>query len=188
MTLTFTAHWLDQALQRRSPNANERPDPADLSLIVIHNISLPPGQFGGEDVERLFLNQLDHSADPYFAGLRGLEVSAHFYIRRHGDIRQYVACDRRAWHAGQSSWQGRSGCNDFSIGIELEGTDHTPYTNAQYRSVVALVRALLLQYPTLSEQAIVGHSDIAPGRKTDPGAAFDWPRFHGLLAAKEENP
>lgn len=183
--LTLTDHWLDQATRIPSPNAGERPAPQDISLIVVHNISLPPGEFGGPYIDDLFTNRLKAEAHPYFASIASLQVSAHFLIRRDGAVRQYVACDRRAWHAGRSVWRERANCNDFSIGIELEGTDDTPYTNAQYARLAALVAALRKAYPGIGADAIVGHSDIAPGRKTDPGPAFDWQRLQRMLAAEE---
>ena len=157
-----------------SPNFNERPSADDVSLLVIHNISLPPGQFGTPYVCDLFLNQLDLKADPWFACLEGLKVSAHFLIDRHGHITQFVSCDARAWHAGVSSFNGREQCNDFSIGIELEGTDTLPYTEAQYQRLSTLTKCLQKRYPLRSA---TGHCDIAPGRKTDPGPSFDWRRF-----------
>lgn len=145
-----------------------------MRLLVIHNISLPPAQFGGSFVEAFFCNQLDAQAHPYFATIASLQVSAHCLIKRSGEAVQFVSFDDRAWHAGQSCFQGVTNCNDFSIGIELEGTDDTPYTDAQYHSLVAVTRLLLRTYPRISVDCIVGHSDISPGRKTDPGAAFDW--------------
>lgn len=163
-----------------SPNEDERPDREPICLLVVHGISLPPGHFGGSDIEKLFTNTLDCADHVYFAQLQGLRVSAHFLIRRDGEIVQFVCCQRRAWHAGQSCWKGRERCNDFSIGIELEGTDDSAYAAVQYASLAALSKALMLTYPI---DAIVGHSDIAPGRKTDPGPAFDWSRFRALLAA-----
>jgi AmpD protein len=162
-----------------SPNHDERPAGEAVVLVVLHGISLPPGRFGGSDIERLFTNTLDPAADAYYAGLAELRVSAHFVVRRRGEIVQFVACERRAWHAGASQWNGRSRCNDFSVGIELEGADEVPYAAAQYRAVAKLVAALQVRYPIA---AIVGHSDVAPGRKTDPGPAFDWPRFRAQLA------
>ena len=150
------------------------------SLAVIHGISLPPGRFGGPGVIDLFTNRLDPTAHPYFAGIARLRVSAHFLIRRRGELLQFVACDERAWHAGASEWRGRTGCNDYSIGFELEGTDDRPYTAAQYVRLARLIRLLRRRYPL---DDIVGHSDVAPGRKTDPGPAFDWAKLRRLLAA-----
>jgi AmpD protein len=149
---------------------------------VVHGISLPAGKFGGPWIDHLFAGDLSPDAHPSFRDTAMLRVSAHALIRRDGSITQYVPFGMRAWHAGQSQYQGRSGCNDFSIGIELEGSDEAPYMDAQYESLAALVRALLTTYPTLSAERIAGHSDIAPGRKTDPGPAFDWARFRHLLA------
>ena len=161
-----------------TPNFDARPAPTDISLVVVHGISLPPGEFGGDGVERLFTNRLDPAAHPYFATIAGLRVSAHFLIRRDGHLIQFVPCARRAWHAGESTWRGRARCNDFSIGIELEGTDDVPYTPSQYAMLGRVVRALRRRYAI---DDVVGHSDIAPGRKTDPGPAFDWPRFRRSL-------
>ena len=143
---------------------------------MVHGISLPPGQFGSGDIEALFTNRLDPTAHPYFAEVAHLEVSAHFLIRRTGEVVQFVSTDERAWHAGVSSWCGREHCNDFSIGIELEGTDDAPYEDPQYEALAALISLLRKHYPSIRSDAIVGHSDIAPGRKTDPGPAFDWQR------------
>ena len=170
------------ARQCPSPNCNARPDGSEVSLLVIHNISLPPGKFGGGAIDDLFCNRLDHDAHPYFATLRGLQVSAHFLIRRDGELVQYVPVTARAWHAGKSVFAGRENCNDFSVGVELEGTDDRPYTQKQYRRLVRLSVLLLRAFPALAPQRIAGHCDIAPGRKTDPGAAFDWPRYRAALA------
>ena len=169
------------ATQVPSPNCDARPAGTEVSLIVVHGISLPPGVFGGGDVARLFTNELDASADPFYPGIARLRVSAHFFIRRDGELVQFVPCGRRAWHAGVSSWRGRSGCNDFSVGIELEGTDDAPYKSAQYRRLAQVARALRRRYPI---RDMVGHSDVAPGRKTDPGAAFDWTHLGRLLGAR----
>jgi N-acetyl-anhydromuramoyl-L-alanine amidase len=157
-----------------SPNYNQRPAATAVDLLVIHNISLPPGQFGGGYVEQLFCNCLDCDADPALADLQGLEVSAHLLIDRAGVITQFVSFHDRAWHAGESRFEGRSNCNDFSIGIELEGTDTLPYTDAQYARLIRVTHLLCDYFPALTSSRIVGHSDIAPERKTDPGAAFDW--------------
>lgn len=146
-------------------------------LVVVHGISLPPGQYGGPEIEALFTNTLDAAAHPYFSEISHLEVSAHFLIRRAGEVVQFVSTDERAWHAGASSWKGREQCNDFSIGIELEGCDKEAYTDPQYGALNKLLGALTKQYPDIRHDAIVGHSDIAPGRKTDPGPAFDWSRL-----------
>ena len=168
-----------------SPNSDDRPHGLKPSLVVIHNISLPPGEFGGPWIDDLFLNRLDADEHPYFAGLRGLCVSCHLLIRRDGSITQYVPFHRRAWHAGVSSYCGKNACNDFSIGIELEGTDNVAFEDVQYETLVPVVRELIRTYPELSARNIAGHSDIAPGRKTDPGPKFDWQRFRTRLA---ENP
>ena len=177
------ARWLPQgvlagARQVLSPNHDARPAGVRIDLLVVHNISLPPGRFGGPEIEALFLNALDCSRHPVFAALRDLRVSSHFLIRRRGELIQFVPCDLRAWHAGVSSWAGRVRCNDFSIGVELEGTDQRPYSAAQYRRLARLTRALRERYPVAD---IVGHSDIAPGRKTDPGLSFDWPQYRALI-------
>ncbi|WP_245727968.1 1,6-anhydro-N-acetylmuramyl-L-alanine amidase AmpD [Nitrosovibrio tenuis] len=163
-----------------SPNFDERPAGYAISLLVIHNISLPPDEFSGDGVIELFTNSLDPEAHPYYQQLRGLKVSAHFFIRRSGEIIQFVPCGNRAWHAGESCWQGRSRCNDYSVGIELEGTDTVPFTDEQYVALVALTRTLQQTYPITD---ITGHSDIAPGRKTDPGPCFDWARYRAALRA-----
>lgn len=162
------------ARQIPSPNHDPRPDGAAITLVVIHNISLPPGQFGGPGVEQLFTNRLDPAEHPYYEGIHTLRVSAHFFIRRDGELIQFVPCRERAWHAGVSSWRGRERCNDYSIGIELEGTDDQPFSDAQYRRLNQLLPALRAAYPIA---AVTGHSDIAPGRKTDPGPFFDWARI-----------
>lgn len=163
--------------RRPSPNFNERPQDTAVSLLVIHNITLPPGQFGTPYIADLFLNQLDLTADPWFSNVEGLKVSAHFVIDRLGQITQFVSCDERAWHAGISSFDGREQCNDFSIGIELEGTDDVPFEDVQYERLATLTQCLRDRYPLT---AATGHSDIAPGRKTDPGPHFDWLRFRTL--------
>lgn len=172
---------LEGARQLTSPNYNQRPDPADVSLLVIHNISLPLGQFSTPYIKDLFLNCLDCDADPSFADLAGLEVSAHLLIERNGRITQFVNFNHRAWHAGVSIFDGRENCNDYSIGIELEGCDDTAYTSAQYESLVAVSRTLLHVYPKLNKQRICGHCDIAPERKTDPGPSFDWAYYYRQL-------
>ena len=171
-----------------SPYLNARPAGTLAELIVVHGISLPPGEFGGNAIDQLFTGTLDFDAHPYFQQIRGLKASAHVVIRRDGVMTQYVPFGERAWHAGVSQYGSRSGCNDFSVGIELEGTDDTPYTEAQYQSLVRLIRALLLAYPSLSAGRLVGHSDIAPGRKTDPGPAFDWARLRALLLTSLRRP
>jgi AmpD protein len=170
------------ARQTPSPNCDARPPGEAIVLVVVHGISLPPGKFGGSAIAKLFTNRLDPAAHPYFASVAKLKVSAHFLIRRDGALIQFVPCAMRAWHAGVSSWRGRNRCNDFSIGIELEGTDTLPYTGDQYRMLARLVKALRRRYPI---EAIVGHSDVAPGRKTDPGEAFDWRRFRASIAPRK---
>jgi N-acetyl-anhydromuramoyl-L-alanine amidase len=171
--------WLRRARSVRSPNFGPRPEATQVDLVVLHSISLPPGEYGGDAIERLFANQLDWAAHPYFETIRGLTVSSHFLIRRDGGLVQFVSCDDRAWHAGASHWRGRDDCNDFSIGIELEGADAVPYTAPQYRRLGQLLRALARRYPIAD---VAGHSDIAPGRKTDPGPAFDWSRVRREVA------
>lgn len=166
--------WLDGIRYISSPNCDERPQGCPVSLLVIHSISLPPDEFGGNGVIELFTNQLDHEAHPYYRNLRDLKVSAHFFIRRGGETIQFVPCEKRAWHAGVSSWQSRDRCNDYSIGIELEGSDTRPFTGAQYEALISLTTALQKTYPITD---IAGHADIAPGRKTDPGPHFDWERY-----------
>jgi AmpD protein len=167
------AGWLSGIRHVISPNCDGRPDGETVRLVVIHNISLPPGEFGGPGVEQLFTNGLDPAEHPYYAAISDLRVSAHFFIRRDGEVIQFVPCGQRAWHAGASCWQGRERCNDFSIGIELEGTDEVPFTDRQYEALNELMALLVAAYPI---QGVAGHSDIAPGRKTDPGACFDWGR------------
>lgn len=164
-----------------SPNCDDRPPGCDPALVVVHGISLPPGEYGGPWIERLFTNCLPESAHPYFAAIWTLRVSAHVLIRRDGSLVQFVPLDLRAWHAGESCWRGRERCNDFSIGVELEGADDVAYEDRQYASLAALLAALIDAYPGLQPDSIAGHSDIAPGRKTDPGPSFDWPRLHALL-------
>lgn len=182
--------WLhsdDESLPLRhciSPNYNQRPPATAVDLLVIHNISLPAGQFGGGYVEALFCNRLDYDADPSFEDLRGLEVSSHFLIERTGFLTQFVSLHDRAWHAGISRFDGRSNCNDFSIGIELEGTDTQPFSDVQYTQLAQVTRLLCEYFPRLKSSRIVGHSDIAPERKTDPGPAFDWARYRRSLNIK----
>jgi len=174
-----------QARQRPSPNHDDRPPGTDIDLLVIHNISLPPGQFGGPWIDDLFCNRLDPDADPYFQDICGLRVAAHLLIRRDGELIQYVPLSKRAWHAGQSEFQGCSSCNDFSIGIELEGADDIPYADAQYQTLARVTYQIMQSYPAITSERIAGHSDIAPGRKTDPGSVFDWAYFRGLLASAD---
>ena len=192
-------HWLARTRRLPSPNCDDRSDPSEICLIVVHGISLPPGRFGNGLIDRLFLNELDPNANPELAsgkkglkglkglkgvdGLEGLRVSSHVLIDRKGRCTQYVPFDRRAWHAGESAWRGRPGCNDYAVGIELEGTDSSAYTAAQYRRLVEVTEALIEAYPRLSPDAVVGHCEIAPGRKTDPGPSFDWSRY--LLSLRD---
>ena len=173
-----SAGLVDEAQYVASPNCDERPQDAVIELLVIHSISLPPGVFGGTSVMDLFLNRLDPGAHPFFGEIAALRVSAHFFIRRDGTLLQFVPCLMRAWHAGVSTWRGRSRCNDFSIGIELEGADDVAFTDMQYRRLGDLARTLHARYPIVDS---VGHSDIAPGRKTDPGPHFDWRRYTTIL-------
>lgn len=181
--------WLMGAKRLLSPNQEARPVGSQVSLVVVHAISLPPEQFGGDYVERFFQNRLDPEKHPYFATIHQLRVSAHFYVRRSGRLIQFVGCDRRAWHAGKSAWQGRDNCNDYSVGIELEGSDREVFTPAQYEALQTLIDALRRRYPIA---AIAGHCHVAPERKTDPGPLFDWAvlraRYPTLLSAVEETP
>jgi AmpD protein len=174
---------MDGARHVDSPNFDARPQDVEMDLIVVHGISLPPGEFGGPWIDRLFTNTLPPEAHPYFAEIRDLRVSSHLVVARDGSLTQYVRFTDRAWHAGRSSYEGREACNDFSIGVELEGADTIPYEAAQYESLGEVVAALCAAYPSLSPQRLVGHSDIAPGRKTDPGPAFDWPLARRVIAA-----
>ena len=171
--------WLRQAIRLPSPNFGPRPPQACIDLIVVHSISLPPGEYGGNAVQALFTNRLDWDAHPYFQQIRGLEVSAHFYIRRDGALWQFVGCDDRAWHAGRSHYRGRDNCNDDSIGIELEGLEGDRFEQAQYEALASLCRALAHRYPIAH---IAGHEHVAAGRKQDPGPGFDWDRLRSLLA------
>ena len=182
MLTVTTDHWLRGARRLESPNANARPDPEDISLVVVHGISLPPGEFGTGLVEDLFTNTLDTTVHRSLENLEGLRVSSHLLIARRGAVSQFVPFDRRAWHAGVSSHRGREQCNDYSIGIELEGADDRPYTKSQYDKLADVLAVLLARYPRLSLTGVVGHSEIAPGRKTDPGPAFDWPRLLRALS------
>jgi AmpD protein len=174
--------WLQGVARVVSPNCDDRPDGCRPELIVVHSISLPPGEFGGPAIDQLFTNSLAAQEHPYFAEVAHLEVSSHVLIRRDGTLTQYVPFVKRAWHAGDSTYCGRSGCNDFSVGIELEGVDDGPYEESQYAALTSVVRCLEDAYPWLRGADIVGHSDIAPGRKTDPGPGFDWQRFASLLS------
>jgi len=177
------AGWCRKARRAECSNFDARPEGAEISLLVVHNISLPPGEFGGQYIEDLFANRLDCDAHPYFAQLRGLRVSAHFLIRRDGELLQFVSTHDRAWHAGASNFNGRERCNDFSIGIEMEGTDSDEYCDAQYATLAAVTAALLRAHPIAD---VCGHQHISPERKTDPGPCFDWAHFHGALAALQK--
>ena len=169
--------WLGRARRCESPNFGPRPEGAAIDLVLVHSISLPPGEYGGDAIERLFVNELDWTAHPYFETIRGLTVSSHFLIRRDGPLVQFVSCDDRAWHAGASHWRGRDDCNDFSVGIELEGLEGEPFEDAQYPVLAGLLGSLALRYPIA---AVAGHEHVAPGRKNDPGAGFDWARLRRL--------
>ncbi|HEX7031053.1 MAG TPA: 1,6-anhydro-N-acetylmuramyl-L-alanine amidase AmpD [Gammaproteobacteria bacterium] len=184
--LEIVDHRLKGVAYLASPFADARPAGASPELVVVHGISLPPGEYGGPHVEDLFLGRLDPSAHPYFAEIHGMEVSAHLFIRRDGGMTQFVPFDRRAWHAGKSLWCGRDRCNDFSIGIELEGVDDAPYADAQYDVLAAVLEALQATYPGLDPSAVTGHCDIAPGRKTDPGPAFDWALLRQRCEARRD--
>jgi N-acetyl-anhydromuramoyl-L-alanine amidase len=173
------------ARQVASPNQDARPSGTRIDLIVVHGISLPPGEFEGQWIEQLFTNQLPRDAHPYFEQIAQVRVSAHLLVRRNGEVVQFVGFNERAWHAGKSSYAGREACNDFSVGIELEGTDDVPYEPIQYRVLAACVVALCEAFPTLSSRRIVGHSDIAPGRKSDPGASFDWGLARALMESSK---
>ena len=182
MRLSVDGAWLIEARRVLSPNCDERPEGCDISLIIVHAISLPPGQYAGTWIDDFFTNRLDVAGHPYFEEIRDLRVSAHVLIRRNGELVQYVPFTRRAWHAGESRYQSREACNDFAIGIELEGQDDEAYEDIQYRRLAELVKLLRGRFPAIGEQDVVGHSDVAPGRKTDPGTAFDWQRLWLLLA------
>lgn len=171
--------WLQRARAVPSPNCGPRPAGAVVDLVVLHSISLPPGEFGGDAIERLFTNRLDWSAHPYFETIRGATVSSHFLLRRDGALVQFVSCDDRAWHAGASSWRGRANCNDYSVGVELEGLEGDRFDDRQYAAVAALLRSIAQRYPITD---VAGHEHVAPDRKHDPGAGFDWPRLRALLA------
>ena len=184
MKLRLTADGLIEGARFiRSPNCDERPAGCAIDLLVVHHISLPPGEFGGPGIVELFTNRLDPAAHSFYATVAGTKVSAHFLIRRDGALYQFVPCGGRAWHAGESSWKGRTHCNDFSIGVELEGTGEAPFTDAQYGRLATLTRALQARYPI---RDIVGHSDVAPGRKGDPGPGFDWARYRRMLKTRRK--
>lgn len=180
--------WLAGATRRSSPNCDPRPADAAIDLVVIHGISLPPGEFGGEHIDALFANCLDENAHPYFAEIRSLQVSAHVLIRRDAQVVQYVPFSQRAWHAGESMFQGRAQCNDFSIGIELEGADETLYEVVQYRRLAELLGLIRKQWPAITRERIVGHCQVAPGRKTDPGPSFQWETLNALLDSGAVDP
>ena len=171
--------WSGSARRCESPNFGARPTGASIDLVLIHSISLPPGEYGGDAIERLFTNTLDWEAHPYYETIRGLRVSSHFVVRRSGELLQFVSCDDRAWHAGASSWRGRSDCNDYSIGVELEGLEGSGFEAAQYKRLTALIKTLARHYPV---RMVAGHEHVAPGRKHDPGAGFEWPRLMATLA------
>lgn len=175
---TWQGGWWTKALRCESPNFGARPEGVDVDLVVLHSISLPPGHYGGDAIERLFTNRLDWEAHPYYATIRGLQVSAHFLIRRDGQVLQFVSCEFRAWHAGASSWRGRENCNDYSVGVELEGLEGEHFEPAQYTSLARLLRALVRRYPLAH---VAGHEHVATGRKRDPGAGFDWRRLARAL-------
>ena len=175
--------WWSGALAVASPNFGPRPAGTEVTLVVVHSISLPPGQYGGDEVERLFTNRLDPAAHPAFADLRGLQVSAHFFLRRDGGLQQFVSCDARAWHAGVSSWRGRDNCNDYSIGIELEGLEGETFEPAQYARLATLLRVLQKRYDCFD---VAGHEHVAPGRKRDPGPGFDWAGLKARLHWRDE--
>ena len=183
MDIDTTSGLLKEARQQPSPNYDSRPNESDIALIVIHGISLPPGKFTGDYIDQLFCNQLNPDEHPYFKEIAGLNVSSHLLVRRDGEIVQYVPFQKRAWHAGVSCYKNRDCCNDFSIGIEMEGEDDTPYTDIQYQVLSKVIKNLINRYPDLNEQMITGHSDIAPGRKTDPGESFDWDILRKLLSS-----
>lgn len=173
--------WLEGVVRQPSPNFNERPAGEEISLLVIHNISLPPGEFGNGNICQFFTNCLDPAGHPYFSQIADLQVSAHLLIDRFGQVTQFVSFLDRAWHAGKSCFAGRENCNDFAVGIELEGTDSIPYTDAQYQTLAEVTRSLMRNYPAITTDRIVGHSDIAPGRKSDPGEAFRWEKYKAIL-------
>jgi len=181
MHIDITSGLVNEARQQPSPNYDLRPDKEDIALIVIHGISLPPGKFGDDYIDQLFCNKLNPDKHPYFKDIAKLKVSSHLLVRRDGEVVQYVPFQKRAWHAGVSHYKDRDNCNDFSIGIEMEGDDETPYTDIQYQVLSKLIKNLIKTYPLLNTKTIAGHSDIAPGRKTDPGEAFDWERLKKLL-------
>ena len=177
----WTQGWWRHARRVRSPNFGPRPEGTPVTLAIVHSISLPPGAYGGDAVERFFTNRLDASAHPYFEQISAQHVSAHFFIRRHGEVVQFVSCDQRAWHAGTSHWCGRDNCNDWSIGVELEGLEGECFERAQYRALIRLLGALRVRYPLAD---VVGHEHVAPARKADPGVRFEWPRIARAFAGR----
>lgn len=181
-SINLAAGLLEQAQFIPSPHHDERPPGMHVDMVVVHNISLPPGEFGGGNIERFFCGKLEAGAHPYFAEIARMRVSAHLLIKRNGGIIQFVPFDKRAWHAGESSFNGKTRCNDFSIGIELEGTDVLPYEDVQYQQLAGIIRMLQTVYPHITHDRIVGHADIAPVRKTDPGPSFNWDYLKGMLA------
>lgn len=183
MQINTASGLVSEARHCLSPNYDARPDPEDITGIIIHSISLPPGEYGGPWIEDFFLNQLDPTAHPYFEEIQTLEVSAHLLIRREGELVQFVPFHRRAWHAGASQWAGRDRCNDFTIGIELEGDEFSPFTVAQYQQLASVIIAIMAAYPKITAEDITGHEHVAPGRKTDPGPHFDWALLKQLLQA-----
>ncbi len=183
MQVDTASGLLDPVRHEWSPHCDDRPVLNEINLVIIHAISLPPGEFGGSWIDDLFKGQLDPQAHPYFQDIAELKVSSHVLIRRTGEVVQYVPFGKRAWHAGESSFDGRTCCNDYSIGIELEGTDDTPYEAVQYSRLAEVMRSLMVAYPDISAERIAGHCDVAPQRKTDPGPAFDWAQLYKLLRA-----
>ena len=181
MVNTVTNQWLKEATPCPSPNHDRRPPDTEIRLLVIHSISLPPGEFGGPWIQDLFLNRLNPQQHPYFQDIAHLQVSAHLLIRRDGKLIQFVPLEQRAWHAGNSCFQNQDRCNDFSIGIELEGSNESDFTDVQYETLATVTRSIQALYPAIQKNHIVGHSDIAPGRKTDPGPYFDWDKYRNLL-------
>jgi N-acetyl-anhydromuramoyl-L-alanine amidase len=173
--------WSSDVERCVSPNADERPDDVEIDLLVVHAISLPPNEFGGDHVSALFSNELNAADHDYFREIEGLRVSSHFFIDRLGRVQQFVSTERRAWHCGESSYRGRNRCNDFSIGIELEGCDELPFDDVQYAALGEITTAIFAAHPKITPERIAGHADIAPGRKTDPGPCFDWPRYKDLI-------
>jgi AmpD protein len=182
MKLSADGAWVSSARRVLSPNCDDRPEDCEISLIIVHGISLPPGRYGGVWIDDFFTNRLDADAHPYFTEIKDLRVSSHVLIRRDGELVQYVPFTGRAWHAGRSCYRDRRACNDFAIGIELEGQDDDAYEEIQYRRLAELIRLLRDRFKCIGEDDIVGHCDVAPGRKTDPGTAFDWSRLRRLLA------